>query len=470
METIEVGYRNIGSIGGVEYYHKFLIYTDSNGNQSTISGWVGNDVTSASPYGHMNVEIDLPYNQANPDHPDYSEQNQQQKQYREPVTEGNDLSDVWNGMLENALSKDDLYPYDPLRQNSNSLADTLLKGAGLNAPEDDNLFNPFDHWTPGADKELDENLVPLDPQSVPLEALDEKLKDWLDGDISDNIITLDTITVYANYEPSWGENTLNWISATWNSAVSWSSETWEGMVNWFNDGFQSISDWFGEFTSSSNNEPNTYVLYYDAESDTDSGVWEDVISDNTLYEWIEEQSETGVNGEFSIVDEQTLNEILELIQTEPTDAFTLKQNGEIMDDSMLEGLMMGSTNDYCCMETSESIMQYFAALEYNEHIYAQHQETLDKRITYLESLMENKIVLPDELFEGIENTNGTLSVEMFIANTTGTAMDSNDYIAYNTTNGNLYYDSDGNGVGTAIVFAYLADKPQDLSYVNFSVI
>lgn len=187
-EKIEIGYRNIGSIGGVEYYHKFLLYTDSNGNQYTISGWTGNDTSSALPYGHMNVELDLPYDQSNPDFP-----TQNQKQYREPITEGDDLSSVWNDMLSDALSKDDLYPYDPLRQNSNSLADALLRDAGLNAPEDDNLFNPFDHWTPGADKELDKNLVPLDPQSVPMDALEQKLKDWLDGlvgDIGDDVNSL----------------------------------------------------------------------------------------------------------------------------------------------------------------------------------------------------------------------------------------------------------------------------------------
>ena len=34
MEKIEVGYRNIGSVGSIEYYHKFLLYTDSNGNHT----------------------------------------------------------------------------------------------------------------------------------------------------------------------------------------------------------------------------------------------------------------------------------------------------------------------------------------------------------------------------------------------------------------------------------------------------
>ncbi|OHD98024.1 MAG: hypothetical protein A3E21_02360 [Sulfurimonas sp. RIFCSPHIGHO2_12_FULL_36_9] len=73
MEKIEVGYRNIGSVGSIEYYHKFLLYTDSNGNQYTVSGWVGNDVSSTLPLGHLSTLANIPYDKYNPDHPDYSE-------------------------------------------------------------------------------------------------------------------------------------------------------------------------------------------------------------------------------------------------------------------------------------------------------------------------------------------------------------------------------------------------------------
>ena len=34
-EKIEVGYRHIGSLG-VDYHHKFLLYTDKTGKQYTI--------------------------------------------------------------------------------------------------------------------------------------------------------------------------------------------------------------------------------------------------------------------------------------------------------------------------------------------------------------------------------------------------------------------------------------------------
>lgn len=58
-EKIEVGYRNIGAALGKEYHHKFLLYTDKEGNQRTISGWTG-DERPGLPYGRMHVETNLP--------------------------------------------------------------------------------------------------------------------------------------------------------------------------------------------------------------------------------------------------------------------------------------------------------------------------------------------------------------------------------------------------------------------------
>jgi Ca2+-binding RTX toxin-like protein len=65
---------------------------------------------------------------------------------------------------------------------------------------------------------------------------------------------------------------------------------------------------------------------------------------------------------------------------------------------------------------------------------------------------------------------GALSADNFASNTTGKAIDANDFILYNTTNGNLSYDSDGSGAGAAVLFANLANKPIDLSYIDFMVI
>jgi trimeric autotransporter adhesin len=65
---------------------------------------------------------------------------------------------------------------------------------------------------------------------------------------------------------------------------------------------------------------------------------------------------------------------------------------------------------------------------------------------------------------------GTLSLDFFAAGDTGSALDENDYILYNTTSGALFYDADGNGAGVAIQFATLTSKPQTLMAADFTVL
>ena len=156
-EKIEVGYRHIGTIADVEYHHKFLLYTNKNGQQYTISGWTDdNNQTDAFPFGNIRILTNEPYDRKNPDsfarHPN-------QKQYRELITEAPDLSAKWAEMVRNARSKDNIYPYDPIRQNSNTLADTVLREAGLPEPRQDTVL-PQDHLAPGSGNKLDKNLVP----------------------------------------------------------------------------------------------------------------------------------------------------------------------------------------------------------------------------------------------------------------------------------------------------------------------
>ncbi len=54
---------------------------------------------------------------------------------------------------------------------------------------------------------------------------------------------------------------------------------------------------------------------------------------------------------------------------------------------------------------------------------------------------------------------GTLVSSMFRSNSTGTAVDGNDYVLYDNTDGRLFYDADGNGEGTRIQFATLTGAP-----------
>ncbi|EFI24725.1 hypothetical protein HMPREF9016_00905 [Neisseria sp. oral taxon 014 str. F0314] len=178
-EKIEVGYRHIGTFAKVEYHHKFLLYTDKTGQRYTISGWTGEETSPQLPLGKIHIEtglpnhMGLPYDANNPDNFDnrktawYKNADKEpispQKQYRELIAEAPDLSVKWAEMVRNAQSKDNIYPYDYLRQNSNTLADTLLREAGFPEPEKDGIFR---HLAPGSGNRLDRNLVPQHPDDA----------------------------------------------------------------------------------------------------------------------------------------------------------------------------------------------------------------------------------------------------------------------------------------------------------------
>lgn len=55
METIAIGYNKIDSQFGKGYYHKFIIYTDKNGSQTTVSGWTSAPTVESTTY--LNIQI-----------------------------------------------------------------------------------------------------------------------------------------------------------------------------------------------------------------------------------------------------------------------------------------------------------------------------------------------------------------------------------------------------------------------------
>ena len=67
---------------------------------------------------------------------------------------------------------------------------------------------------------------------------------------------------------------------------------------------------------------------------------------------------------------------------------------------------------------------------------------------------DDAIVLENAIFKKFTGQN-SVNAANFVANATGVAKDANDYLIYNTTNGKLFYDADGNGGGLAIEFADL---------------
>jgi Ca2+-binding RTX toxin-like protein len=76
----------------------------------------------------------------------------------------------------------------------------------------------------------------------------------------------------------------------------------------------------------------------------------------------------------------------------------------------------------------------------------------DNIITDFSALDYDKIKLENSVFTQLTAT-GVLNADFFKLG--GSAADANDYILYNPTNGNLFYDADGNGVGLAVQIALI---------------
>ena len=65
-------------------------------------------------------------------------------------------------------------------------------------------------------------------------------------------------------------------------------------------------------------------------------------------------------------------------------------------------------------------------------------------------------MLDDTIFTALgSGGQRALGAANFVVNAGGNALDSNDFIAYDTATGNLYYDADGNGSGSRVLFAHI---------------
>jgi Ca2+-binding RTX toxin-like protein len=76
------------------------------------------------------------------------------------------------------------------------------------------------------------------------------------------------------------------------------------------------------------------------------------------------------------------------------------------------------------------------------------------------------IVLENAIFTGIAA--GTLSAAAFRVGTK--ALDASDRIIYNKSNGNVFYDADGNGARAQVLFAKLTGSPDDVTRTDFFII
>lgn len=107
-------------VNGLPAYHKYIIYTDSNGNRFYARGGPGNfgpgsedgSEASSSPFGPIQAE-----------HGEYvpgtSDWDYEGDDPSEIITEGDDLSREWRGIQDEMDRQFEEYPYRPLDRNSN---------------------------------------------------------------------------------------------------------------------------------------------------------------------------------------------------------------------------------------------------------------------------------------------------------------------------------------------------------------
>jgi len=100
---------------------------------------------------------------------------------------------------------------------------------------------------------------------------------------------------------------------------------------------------------------------------------------------------------------------------------------------------------------------------FNKALGANNIETLKD----FSAIQGDQMILDSSVFTKLA---GLTSMTNHFRFTTQAAVGSDDYIVYNTSNGQLLYDASGNGTGTAQLFATLVNKPQDIAAQQFVVI
>ncbi|EDU9840547.1 hypothetical protein QD63_004595 [Salmonella enterica subsp. enterica] len=93
FEKIEVVYKPINA----GYYHKYILYTDTNGNKFAIRGGPENIIDGE--YGSLVID----YGEYNKNFLDFDSYGQN---HHETIIQGDDLSDFWGRVKEKMLSLD----------------------------------------------------------------------------------------------------------------------------------------------------------------------------------------------------------------------------------------------------------------------------------------------------------------------------------------------------------------------------
>lgn len=137
------------------YYHKYIVYTDSEGNEHAARAgskpsWTG--------FGELVTEHGV-FTDAFTDFP-----KDEPTGYVDPsetIIEGEDLSSYWQS-IKDAMDDigDEGHNYSPTGKNSNAAVDEALDRAGLPSPQSDDFNETGEYWSPTFVDELPEGVDP----------------------------------------------------------------------------------------------------------------------------------------------------------------------------------------------------------------------------------------------------------------------------------------------------------------------
>ena len=223
-EKIEVGYTPAAVVGFAGIYHKYILYTNSNGEQFYARGGPESRTeTSPAPFPFGNIKTEYgEYKQGTPDWDNARGGDPNATPHpRETIIEGDDLSPQWEKIKDRMKEiGDSKIDYEFEDSNSNAVVDEALREAGLPTPQMD---GPSDYWSPGSDFDLPGGNVPAadtgrdflkDFREWVSEKVGwDKFLDQLEKDILDGLLDL------SKNLSDFGKNIKDW----WDRAKSW---TW----------------------------------------------------------------------------------------------------------------------------------------------------------------------------------------------------------------------------------------------------
>ena len=152
-EKIEVGYKPLSGV----YFHKYIVYTDTNGNQHIAHG---------GPTWPIWGDIETDHGRAGSSEELYAgEWDERLSDHRETIIEQEDLSAEWAKIKDLTDEiEGERHDYRVWRQNSNSLVDTVLSRVGLPLPQDN--YEEDDEFEGGLNAPGSNNILPdLPPAS-----------------------------------------------------------------------------------------------------------------------------------------------------------------------------------------------------------------------------------------------------------------------------------------------------------------